>query len=236
MTVTLLPTGVNDSSESSELNFDDLPPAEEIQLPPAMDAKPDVGEETPAGICSGCNEVIVRAPGARGRIPKMHPECRPLKVAGGSSSGTARGQATKVRESDEAVAAFKSLVTKGAIMLSIVDRFDAFCIMSSLPQIADNLHGVCMRYDGFRKEMLAIKGGGSIFGLIISTLMLALPIAAHHGLIPSKRAAELLVNAPVTLFQINQKLADGTASLAALMKEQMDAALKAKRPANSGGA
>lgn len=205
---------------------DDLPPAEdEAVLPEPAPPTPDkIGSvPTTPGTCAACGEIIIREPGTRGRLPKYHPECRPLKSAttniGGTSSG---GRTSKAeREADEAIEAFKSVVVKGVIMLSMVEKYDAFVIMVQLPQICENLRGVLLRYEGFRREMLALKGGGSIFALILSVLMLFLPMAAHHGLIRGKMIAEVLMKAPFTMHKIQMKLAEGTESLTRLMEEQL---------------
>jgi hypothetical protein len=156
-----------------------------------------------------------------------------------SGVSTTRRNTRAVAEADEAIAAFKGAVVKGVMLLSMVDKYDAFCVMVALPQVCENLHGVLVRYESFRKEMLSIKGGGSVLGLCLSVLMCCLPILAHHGLIPGKSVAQVLVNAPFTLHKIQLKLAEGEAALTALMKEQLDAMHAAqaaqKKSASSGG-
>ena len=208
-------------------DFNDLAPAEVApDLAPAS-AKPDVEP----GTCATCGDAIVREPGARGRMPKYHPDCRPTK----STSTTPRvgGRSDKVeKEATQALAAFEGMVVKAAIMLSMVDRYDAFCLMVGWSQVKPNLFEVLKRYAPFRKEMLAIQTGGSILGLILSVIMILAPIAAHHGLIPGKHIAQILVNAPFTLHKIQQKLAEGTAGLTALMEEQLAAVKEAKESAH----
>lgn len=221
---TRLSPGLNDS-------WDSLPDAQPVvDLPPAPESKPDRTEAVEPGTCAVCREPIVREPGSRGRMPKYHPDCRPLKSAGSSAAATSRRNSKAEAEADEAIAAFKGLVVKAAMMLAVADKYDAFCIMVSLPQICDNLRGVLIRYDSFRKEFLGIKGGGSIIGLGVSVLMLALPIASHHGLIPSASVAKLLVNMPFTLHKIQQKLAEGEAALTKLMEEQLQASKESASP------
>lgn len=228
MTQSLLSQSPNDSSGSEGSDWTGLPEAEPvIDLVPAAAQHADSTDKVEAGICATCREPIVREPGARGRMPKFHPDCRPLRTA---ITGAAAGRNGKAeREADEAIAAFKSAVVKACIMLSMVDKYDAFCVMVALPQICDNLRGVLVRYDSFRKEMLALKGGGSVFALALSVLMCALPIAAHHGLIPGKAVAQILVNAPFTLYKIQEKLTQGEAALTKLMEEQLKQATEANR-------
>lgn len=218
------------SEEAPAVNWDDLPPVETVNLPEPEPTRPDI-KDVPAGSCVGCGQPIERKPGSRGRLPKYHEECRPLKAASSASPRVATGRrSTKAtEEADQVIEMFKSGAVKACLMLSMVDRYDAFCIMVSLPQICENLHGVLLRYEGFRREMLALKGGGSVLALIITCLMCVLPIAAHHGLIPVKRATEVLVQAPFTLHQISQRLKEGEAALTELMREQLEEAARAAK-------
>lgn len=226
------PSQVSESGFSAD--WDSLPPSEPVTLEAAptdkADAVGDAGKPTP-GICAACGEPIIREPGARGRMPKYHPDCKPTRVASQVSSGTTRtrGAGKAEAEATECVAAFQSLVTKSAVMLSVVDRYDAFCLMVALPQISENLKGVLVRYDSLRKEMLAMQTGGSIFGLGLSILMLALPICAHHGLMGKGQTAKLLIEMPFTLLRIQERLKEGSAALTKMMEEQLRAAAEANR-------
>lgn len=230
-TETTLPPslGVSDS-------WDDLPPEEPVTLPTPGPEKPDAtGDATkvPSGTCAACGEPIVREPGARGRMPKYHPDCKPTRVASQVSGGVtrtgSRGAAKAEAEASECIASFQSLVTKSAVMLSVVDRYDAFCLMVALPQISENLRGVLIRYDKLRKEMLAMQTGGSIFGLGLAILMMALPICAHHGLLGRGQAAKLLLEMPFTLLRIQERLKEGSQALTKMMEEQLRAAAEANR-------
>lgn len=231
MTTVLEETSLSEPSPNG--SWDNLAPATPITDLPTADDKEDIPTKPEPGMCATCGDPIVREPGARGRMPKYHPDCRPLKSAGGAT--VSRGRANKAEaEADQAIAAFKSMVVKAAIMLSMLDRYDAFCIMVALPQVCENLRGVLVRYESFRKEMLAISSGGSVFGLIVAVLMMVLPMAAHHGLLPSKKVAQVLVNAPFTLHKIQQKLAEGEASLTKLMEEQLTAVNNAAKATANG--
>jgi hypothetical protein len=221
------------SLPSHNVSWEDLPPSEAFsddKLEPAKLTPDTPGKtEVPTGHCEACGELIVRAPGARGRAPKFHPDCRPLKTAS-SSSGTGSRRNNKAEsEADLCIVEFKKLVVKGAMMLAIVDRYDAFCVMAMLPGVCDNLRAVLIRYDGMRREMLALQTGGSIVGLVITVLMGVLPMAAHHKLIPSKHVSEMLVNLPFTLVKLSQQLKDGEAKLTAMMQEQLERQEEMKR-------
>ena len=229
MTTTLPSPGVTDSSGDE---WDSLPPAEKpvVDLAPAQALTED---KVAAGTCAGCGEPIVREPGARGRMPKYHPDCRPLKSASTSAATTTRRNGKAEAEADQCIVAFQQLITKTAVMLSVIDRYDAFCVMVALPQICDNLRGVLVRYDSLRKEWLAMKTGGSIIGLVLTVIMLVLPIAAHHGLLGRSNMAKVMVEMPFTLLKIQQQLKEGSEALTAMMAEQLKRAAEENRQARA---
>lgn len=195
------------------------------------DKLPDGVKPTP-GICAVCGEPIVREPGARGRMPKYHPDCKPTRSTSDGTS-TRRRSGKAEAEADTCIAAFQQLVTKTAVMLSVVDRFDAFVVMVALPNICDNLRGILVRYDGIRKEFLAAQTGGSIIGLALALLMLCLPIGAHHGLLGRGQVARLLVEMPFTLMKIQQRLKEGSEALTQMMAEQLRMAQEANAKADA---
>lgn len=215
-------------SESSVSDWDSLPPVEPLNdLPAAPPDKPDATEKVASGFCATCREPIIREPGARGRMPRYHPDCRPLRTA--TQMSTARRNNKAEAEADECIVMFQQAVTKACVMLSVVDRFDAFSVMVALPSICDNLRGVLIRFDSFRKEFLAAKTGGSIIGLAFAIGMLLLPILAHHGLIGRGKIAQLLVEMPFTMLKIQQRLKEGSEALVKMMEEQLRAAADANR-------
>jgi hypothetical protein len=218
--MTSLLTNPQSANPSPKDSWDDV--AESLPEPVLTPAEivPDTVANNSALVCVGCGLPIVREAGARGRSPKYHPDCRPKSA--GARGATARSNKAGL-EADECVEQFKKAVVKGCIILSMVDRFDAFTIMANLPQVCDNLHAILVRYEKFRKEWLAMKGGGSWIGLFLALVSIALPIAAHHGLVPSKKLAQVLANMPMTMFGIQQKLKDGEENLTKLMHDQMQA-------------
>jgi tetrahydromethanopterin S-methyltransferase subunit F len=228
VTTTLLPPSeaLQNDFSASDSEWEGLPPAEETpDLPPVIDQKPDV---LPSGLCQGCGEPIVREPGTRGRLPKFHPDCRPLKSAGSSTAQpSVRSNARNTRAAAEAeavVAAIQKQIIQAAVMLSVVDRFDAYSVMVALPNVCTNLKGVLARNDKLRKEFMNLGSGGSIIGLILSIVMMFLPMAAHHGLLGKGNAAKLLVEMPFTLMKIQQRLKEGTEALTKMMAEQLQKA------------
>lgn len=123
---------------------------------------------------------------------------------------------------------------KAALAVSVVDRFDAFCIMVNAQSVCSSFRSVCLRYPDLRKEFLRIPEGGSVFSLVFAVLFMSAPMAAHHGLIPSKRIAELLTNLPIALFKLHERMKEGEAGLTVLMREHM-AAMAETRDAKREG-
>lgn len=223
MTTQSLAPSLSDFSDSDLPAAIDDPTQEsypEVDASPATEASEDK-RPNEAGTCPTCGEPIYREPGARGRAPKYHPDCRPSKgkPVVSIAPGTRTSKAEK--EADAAVAAFRSLVVKSCLLLAGFEKYDAFAIMASLPQLCENLRGVLVRYDKVRAEFLNIGQGGSILGLVVTVAMLSLSISAHHGLIP-KKYGEVLIRAPFVLHKIQQRLEEGEASLTSMMADMMN--------------
>lgn len=115
-------------------------------------------------------------------------------------------------------------------MIATVDRYDAFALMVGLNEITNNLRGVLIRYEKFRKEWLAAQGGGSLVGLVFSVVLTVLPIFAHHGVLGRGPLAVQLVQTPNVLFKIQQQLKDGEANLTKIMQEQAAEMAKSRKP------
>lgn len=209
--------GENDSSDKPSITdeWDSLPPPEDFISGNVLgpDTKP---EDLP--LCPVCGEVIVRDPAWK-RMHKYHDGCKPGSGSD-TGAGSTRAGTKAAKEADEVVALYRSAMVKAALGLSVFDKYDAFVVMSNLDSQCTALHGVMLRYEKFRKECLAVKGGGSVFGFALSLLFMALPIAAHHGLIPSKNLAKMLTELPFTLFTLAQKVKEGEDALTRLMEEQ----------------
>ena len=116
-------------------------------------------------------------------------------------------------------------------MVAAIDRYDAFALMVGLNEITNNLRGVLVRYEKIRKEWLAAQGGGSLVGLVMSVILTALPIAAHHGMMGTGPLAHQLVQTPNVLFRIQQQLKDGEANLTKLMHDQAQEMAKQRQQA-----
>jgi hypothetical protein len=165
---------------------------------------------------------------------KYHDECKDKagKTPGAQSargSGTRGTTAKAEKEAELVVAQIRSALMKAALGLFIIDQFDGFCVMAGIPTVCENLKAVLVQHDGFRKKCLAGTGGGSIFGLVASVAFIALPIAAHHGLIPSRRIGMILVNLPFALLKLASQVKDSEENLTKFMQDKMDAARAEKQ-------
>lgn len=219
---------------SDEYDWDHIPDPQDIPPDTVPDEPPDptlvetqpstVEEKDASNICPVCGEPIFRKPGTRGRLPKYHPHCRPSKVATASTRGTKQVQ--NENEVALAVAAVRKKLMQGVWLLSMVNQFDAFCIAIAVPDICDNLAGVCERYPRFRKELIGVEGKGSIFGLVISVITVILPILANHKLIPSKFITKIMLQLPAVLHKMHQNLEQGPERMADIMFEKLTAKMQ----------
>jgi hypothetical protein len=220
----------------------DLPESEPETI--RVDLPPDkVGNLlTPEpGICQVCGEVIERAPGARGRLPKYHPQCRPTKQAGAAPQRTTRRatahEAKREYEADLAIDTIQPYVYQLAMGLSLIDQFDSYTILAGWPGVRDNLRGLMIRYDWLRTEVLAISTGGSILGFVLSLLMIGLPIAAHHKIIRGKMIGPMLERAPFMLSKMQERMAEGPDSVKGFLETQLiDKMRTAQQTAAQNGA
>jgi hypothetical protein len=221
-------TTVASPSLKGSSEFDDAPVAE-FDFTGLQDATKEVptvdGVTTPdltgnEKICPQCNEAII---GARGR-QKYHPECRPSaakratdSIAGvGTTVKGSNGRAAK--EADEIVIMIRKRLVQGVFFVMVADQYDGFVLMSAIPGICENIRGVLITHDGWRKELLRMKEGGSIIGLAFSLIMPIAAICAHHGLIPFARVSDMLVNLPKVMFRIQQRMAEGEKATEDMMK------------------
>jgi hypothetical protein len=216
-----------DSPKGSS-GFDDAPTADfdfsgldDGKVDPVTDntTTPDLtGNEK---ICPVCDLPIV---GAHGRT-KYHKECRPsaAKRAADSISGvgnqTVRGRNGRAeKEADEIVIMIRKRLVQGVFFVMMADQYDGFVLMSAVPQICENARGVLISHDGWRKELLRVKEGGSLIGFFFALAMPVAAICAHHGLIPWARASDMLVNLPKVMFRIQQRMAEGEKATEEMMK------------------
>lgn len=210
---------------TAETTWDNLAPPMELPAgeEPAEDAAP---EDAP--VCPVCSEPIIRDPSWK-RMRKYHPECASKasrrKGSSGSSDNVPGGSGftrKAEKEADQCEAILQGAFIKLALAVSVFDKFDAFCIMVNTGPVCQSFRGVCLRSERFRKEMLAVKSGGSVVGLIMAVAFMIAPIFAHHGLIPSRKVAETMVRMPYLLFTLHERMKDGEAAMTVLMKQQME--------------
>lgn len=200
-------------------------------MPPPADLggdAPEVPEDRTGDeyICPVCEKPIIRDPSWK-RMHKYHDECQPTSHKSSTEKRVSTGKKEE-KEADRCEQILKGFMVKTALMVSAVDRFDAACIMMNTPAVCSSFRAVCLRYADLRREFLKVPEGGSVFSLVFAVLTMGAPIAAHHGLIPSKRIAEILVRMPIMLYQLQQQLAQGEQGLQRLMAEQVTEMRKAR--------
>lgn len=226
-------TETKSPSHGESVSWDELPDAEVVNLPPPPSEKEDkVPSEKPvkSGECAECGNLIVREPGSRGRLPKYCPDCKPKR----GTSGTTRRTSSATRaeaEASQVVATIQGHITKLALMMSVSEalRYDAFVIMANLPQLSEQFHAVLVRYESIRKDFLNMRTGGSVIGLVITVLSIALPISAHHGLLGRGKMAAMVYELPFVLLKLQERLKEGSEALAKMMEDQLMAARKANQ-------
>jgi hypothetical protein len=112
----------------------------------------------------------------------------------------------------------KPKLVQGATAVMLFDQYDGFVAMTAIGPICENLHGLLVKYDGFRKSMLEAKTGGSVLGLIIALAIPVAAICAHHGLIPSTRIAGIMQNLPIMLHKISMRMKQGEEAMNDMMQ------------------
>jgi hypothetical protein len=219
-------------SSASDWDFSAL---EEAQPDASGPESTDVTPET--NVCPTCSKPVVRLPGQRGKLAKYHAECKPTarqRITGSHTASKAAGNPKAAREADEVISMIKPKMMQGALMLAAVDQYDAFVFLNGINPFCESLHGVLVRYDSFRKDALAMKAGGSIFGLCFTAITMALPILAHHGLIPGAKIQELLIQFPVMMFKLSQRMKEGEEALNDMMTRVSNEMLRKKDGPNNG--
>jgi hypothetical protein len=178
----------------------------------------------PERVCPGCGEEVVRVPGTKGRLPKYHPECKPAKGSVSSGPRTVRVSAKDRLIAEEIEAALEQVrvkLAKAVMLLSLADPYDAFVIHVNTPEILENLRPVLYRYAWMREAATNTSAGLSLLGLVVTLLTTALPIAAHHNLIPSKKVAQLMMAIPMIMKRMQENVGDNGEDMGAVLMTRM---------------
>lgn len=240
----------NDSSAfdgSAEFDFSSLSAPTVIASGEDSDGSlPDSTDRTSdAKICPTCGEPVFKQPGSRGRSPKYHPDCRPSaarRVSDSVFSGAKPRTADKKKqaEADEVIVFVKSKLAMTCTGLMLVDQYVGMVWMMAVPGICENLHGLLVTHDDFRRTMLSAKSGGSWLGLIISLLIPIGATAAHYGFIPQSKIQEIAKNLPIMLYKISQRMKEGNMAMDEMMSRVAEQAAKqnggGNAPSNSDNA
>lgn len=201
--------------QETQLPLDESPSENYSDSEASSDRTP---ESSDAKLCKGCGDPITRGPGVRGRLPDYHPGCRPAGKPK-SSGGTGKGSRTKAeQEADFLAEKFRQQLNKTAIVVGVLDPFDGYAIVVQSKPMSENARNVLLHYDRLRKALMNGESSGGVAGLVLSSLFIALPILAHHGIIPAEIAGrpigQFLEGLPKMLKKFQQKSEEAEKELA----------------------
>lgn len=172
------------------VDFDSMPPPATAEEDAQRDFVADEHEEAlnlgVAGdnpICESCHRVIVRKPGARGRKPKWHPECRPsVKTSGTPRKRTKKTAAPSYEEG------INSLFQVGAFGLMMAAGDHNKPVLADSKALAEHGPGIAQALDMLAQEKPEVAAvldkilAVGPYGLVLSAVApLAMQIARNHG-------------------------------------------------------
>lgn len=203
---------------------------ENVELPDAMmegeEYPPDNTQiiNPPKGACPVCGEEVVKEPGQR-RRPKYHPECKPSanRNTGTRPVRVAAKERLIAEEVEEIVARAQSGMFKAVGLLALVNTYDAFVLHVNTPDLLKNLRVALYRFPWLRENAGNTAQGASLVGLGITVFSILLPIAANHGLIPTKKVGEILMQMPLFMLRMQEKMAaaDGDADMSDVLLSKL---------------
>lgn len=198
-----------------------------VDEPISLDKPPADG----APVCATCGEIIDWTPEKGKRRPKYHPGHRPSDVGktGGVTRRTSKGPRNRAeREADEIATKLRRQLVTLAVFVSMVEPFDGQAIFAGAKPLSDNAGTVLQNSERARALLLSSKQATGWLGLVGAFLLIAVPISAHHGLIPKeiKRrgqppmpVGELLEQIPSMLLKLERKMADAEQTIAEKVAE-----------------
>lgn len=197
--------------------FSDMPTTTE-SLSPESDTLPGDDKRPHCQVCGTLLEY-----GGRGRKPKFCEEHKPQSHKAGEGKTRRTGTGKADREAAELATAYLVQLKKAAAYVSMVDPYDGFVIMAASETNAQLFQGVLANNEKLRQYLSATQGSGGVVAYALSTLVtIALPILAHHKLIPAeiKRAdgqslpiGKALENLPQVLYKMQRQAQMATADL-----------------------
>jgi hypothetical protein len=200
------------TSQASFWDDADLPDAvEEASLP--SDATVIINP--PENVCRFCGEEVVREPGARGRTPKTHKECR--EAAKGAASTRASGprpvrvsakERLVAEQIEEAIDHARGQLMKATALLALADPYDALVLLVNTEDLLKYYRVLLYRFPRLRDTASDVEAVTSIFELVITILSIALPIAAHHKLIPSQKLSQIFLAVPMFMLRMQERMAE----------------------------
>ncbi len=165
-------------------DFDQLPPSvngsERVEIPSEDNQPETVTIDGP--ICETCGRVIIRPPGARGRKPKWHKECRPSTKASGTRRKASKSAGVNYREGLDALfstASFGLLMAAGDHNKPLLA--DAKAVAEHGPNISaalDQLANEKPEVAAVLEKILAVGPYGLVLGAVAP---LVAQVLSNHG-------------------------------------------------------
>ena len=165
-------------------NFDALPPAVPDNYPPvdphAFDD--EVSSIPPEGpLCGTCGKIIERKPGARGRAPKYHPECRPSAKKTGTRRKSSKPSGPNYQDGIDGIFQMVAFGLTMAGDKNEVFLADGLAVTEHGPNISAALHQLATEKPEVAAVLDRVLAVGP-YGLVIGALApLCMQIASNHG-------------------------------------------------------
>lgn len=112
--------------------------------------------------------------------------------SGGTTSSGASGAKSGSSSKKKSGGSRKSLkqpledtITSIGLLVSPVDAHDGRCIIGGAGELADSLDQVARQDARVHRALTRITSGSAWGGVAVASMSIILPIAAHHGLLPS---------------------------------------------------
>lgn len=180
---------------------------------PVIDTADNDVDPIPVRTCEICGTELSYS--GRGRPPTRCDEHKKSKSNSSSIDKPSGSRTTKAEREAEIIGEMiRATMVKSALIISLADPYDGLAIIAGHKQVVDQAKGVAQSHDTMRAFLLNVKSSGSIAGLIAACLSIALPIAAHHKLIPAEvkgvPIGQTLERLPQILMKVNKGLESAT--------------------------
>jgi len=100
----------------------------------------------------------------------------------------------------------RSGLMKAVALIALADPYDALVLHVNSKELIENLRPVLMRFPWLREQAANASAIGSIFGLVVTLFTTALPILAHHNLIPAKKLVPFFIQMPLIMLKMQERM------------------------------